>query len=220
MHRGLWLASLALMLGLAGVLAPPLARTGRACSCINPMPPLSKLVDQAAAVFSGRAILVERVFEQDPQQRFGDGWYEGVHMRIEVIQVWKGVSTPEVDVWTGTGGGDCGTPLELGQPYLLFGWSGRDGRLGVGSCSPSGPLTSSQSTLAMLGQGRFMPPGPRPWDTAVPGSETQAAASARPPRPDVPPIQPWTALLVAGTLVSFGLGAFWVMWGRRRRPSA
>jgi len=39
---------------------------------------------------------------------------------FRVEQAWKGPSLSEIVVTTGDGGGDCGTPFELGKRYLVY----------------------------------------------------------------------------------------------------
>jgi hypothetical protein len=95
-----------LILGSLQLLAP--SRAG-ACSCLqddNP-PSLDAVIDTADAVFLGRVI--------------GQSEIEGGRAFLfEVQSSWQGVDQPEVTIYTGTGGGDCGYDFEEGERYLVY----------------------------------------------------------------------------------------------------
>ena len=60
-----------------------------------------------------------------------DTW-PGYSMRIEVEDSLKGKLGKEVQIETGSGGGDCGTPLPVGGRYLIFATKNQDGKLWTG----------------------------------------------------------------------------------------
>jgi hypothetical protein len=58
--------------------------------------------------------------------------WPGYSMRIAVEETLKGTLGQEVQVETGSGGGDCGTPLPVGDRFLIFAYRDEQGRLWTG----------------------------------------------------------------------------------------
>ncbi len=82
---------------------------------------------------SADAIFVGRVLETSPTNHvFDDQTWPGYSMRIEVEDSLKGKLGKEVRIETGSGGGDCGTPLPVGGRFLIFATKDHDGRLWTG----------------------------------------------------------------------------------------
>lgn len=99
------------------------------CSCIGARRPCERL--RADAVFVGRVI--ETLATQHLQGK--DSWSPGFSMRFSVDEALRGALGTEVVVETGSGGGDCGTPLSPGARLLIFAYKVKDGSLWTGLCS-------------------------------------------------------------------------------------
>jgi hypothetical protein len=72
-------------------------------------------------------------------------WESGPRMLItlRVKRVYKGTLGTTADVWTGMGGGDCGTHYATGLDYLVYASRTKRGELAVSICSPGGWLGSN-----------------------------------------------------------------------------
>ena len=64
-----------------------------------------------------------------------NSWTLGYSMRFSVETPLRGVAGHEVQIETGSGRGDCGTPLQPGDKFLIFAYKEKDGRLWTGMCS-------------------------------------------------------------------------------------
>jgi len=69
-----------------------------------------------------------------------DSWTYGYSMRIKVDESIRGGLAHEITVETGSGGGDCGTPLPPGKKFFIFAYKEKDGKLWTGMCSGNWPL--------------------------------------------------------------------------------
>jgi hypothetical protein len=201
MARMLTAVMLAGLVALAALAAPPLARVTYACSCAQPTPTVGQAFKDADAVFSGRPRLVEQTKIEalfpDPRTQMV-AMVDGIHAQFEVIEIWKGVSGRDVDLWTGRGGGDCGFDFHPAEAYLVFARRTPNGRLVTGDCTNTMPLADAVVEIAALG----------------PGTRIQSAL------PETPPFALWPALIAAGVLTPISLGALWLVAGPRRRRSS
>ena len=76
-------------------------------------------------------------------------------MRFAVDESIRGELATEVTIETGSGGGDCGTPLPPSGRYLIFAYRGeKDGKLWTGACNGNRALTGSPSDEELLGKYR------------------------------------------------------------------
>lgn len=131
--------------------------TGYACSCVQP-PPVQNALDDASAVFSGKVVDIE---EQTPVSRFisdilttfsdDEPDFPQKTVVLEVTSTWKGVSTSQITVKTGLGGGDCGFEFAVGQTYLVYA-HGDD--LHTSVCTRTTELSAANEDLSVLGQGK------------------------------------------------------------------
>jgi hypothetical protein len=85
------------------------------------------------AVFVGR--VVETVSVKHPVDK--DSYSRGYSMRFTVEESLRGGLGTEAIIETGNGGGDCGTPLPVGEKFLIFAYREKDGKLWTGACSGS-----------------------------------------------------------------------------------
>ena len=132
--------TLARLLGLSALIVG--ARTGLACSCLPPPPPLEAL-EQSTAVFVGRVVEIRAADE----------------MRLEVLfeveRSWKGVSGRRILVWTPSNEAACGMTFMWGERYLVY---ARDSEgLSVYLCSRTAPLEHAGTDLEALGTGQDHP---------------------------------------------------------------
>lgn len=112
----------------------------QACSCIPPEPPALEF-SRADAVFVGKVITLER---RDYQ----------LLVTMEVQGSWKGITSRQVDVRTGFGGGDCGYPFLRDGVYLVYAYGGAK-TIGTGICTGTSLLSMAASDLFYL---RTLPP--------------------------------------------------------------
>jgi len=124
------------------------ARSAEACTCAGPNPVCSSYW-QHEAVFVGQVISIESVpgeIALSNNQTFPIT-LRRVHLRV--TEAFSGVTTAEVDVETGAGGGDCGYAFQVGSTYVVYAY-GKSGKLGTGICSPTKPLSAAGADLAYL----------------------------------------------------------------------
>lgn len=168
------------------------AAPASACSCAMPKPPEEALRD-ATAVFSGRAVRIERPV-------FSPSSLDPVSVAIGVDRWWKGPGTARVTVKTAREGASCGYGFIEGREYLVYAY-GDGNDLGVSACSRTKPLVSAGEDIAALGRGT--PP-------LLPAGNTSVS--------DSPLKSPWAP----GAAVAFSIGVLlagaalgWFFRGRR-----
>jgi hypothetical protein len=129
--------SVAIVAGAGAIWAA--STTAQACSCSPPRPPLESAA-QAVAVFEGRTFGVQR---------------DGVHNRFtfEVLRVWKGEVSAEVQIYSASQSATCGRAFEAGLPYLVYAYEMPGGVLGDGLCSRTRPIANAAEDLELLGAG-------------------------------------------------------------------
>lgn len=87
--------------------------------------------------FHHEKVFIGKVTQLTPQTRkFGKvEWAERYAMTFAVEETLRGTHSSQVVVHTGSGGGDCGMPLEPGRRLIIFAYRNDDGRLWTGICS-------------------------------------------------------------------------------------
>lgn len=139
------------------------ARAG-ACSC-EPVTP-SAALGRSDHVFQGKVIAVRNAWGNALPvglERLLPRWMRpdrGLLVELEVSGVWKGGSGPRQVVFTGFGGGDCGLGAEVGDEWLVYGWSWGN-QVASGLCSGSGPVSVRSHALGVLGAPHGPAPAPR-----------------------------------------------------------
>jgi hypothetical protein len=124
------------VLTVAGVIAAP--RGAEACSCIGPQPACSAFWDDGA-VFAGRVLGIDRATTGD----------RPVRVRFAVLEAFKGVTTAEVEVVTGSGGGDCGYSFAVGASYFVYAYRSPSSRdFSTGICSRTRALSAAAEDLS------------------------------------------------------------------------
>jgi hypothetical protein len=134
------------VVSLAVLTLAALPREAAACSCMPSGPPCQAYF-QSDAVFVGTVRSIElrktKLEAVDfPVDR------RVVHLTVE--RTARGVQGADVDVVTGTGGGDCGYDFKVGERYVVYAHRGQDGSLGTGICSRTRPLGEAAEDLAYV----------------------------------------------------------------------
>jgi protocatechuate 3,4-dioxygenase beta subunit len=129
------------------------APAANACSCVVGGTPCSDYW-KASAVFVGTVIN-----NSPTTYKLGDFENEGRLVRFTIEQPMRGIRGKEVEVRTGSGGGDCGYGFQLGGRYLVYAYEA-SGKLFTGICSRTRPLSEASEDLAYF----------RSLDTAKPGA--------------------------------------------------
>jgi hypothetical protein len=120
----------------------------RACSCLMNSPPC-EAYGRASAVFVGRVV--------DAAQRnesVRDGIkivYDVGTIRFSVQEAFRGVDSKEVEIHSGTGGGDCGYWFRRGEVYLIYAYqSFEDKKLYTNICTRTRPVSEASEDLEFL----------------------------------------------------------------------
>lgn len=139
------------MLGWFGVMSPAV----QACSCLSPGTPCESF-GSAAAVFAGTVTAVRERDRSKPND-VDDVGYRRV-FKFSVEQSFLGVDTTEIEILTGSGGGDCGYQFNVGGRYLVYAHRYRN-LLVATICSRTKPFAQANEDLAFLGNLSSTPPG-------------------------------------------------------------
>ena len=101
----------------------------------------------------GRPVFVGTILEVTDLPRNGDFVFlSSRKARIQVNESFGGLApdAKEVEVLTGSGGGDCGIPFKPGDVYLIDAFVGDDGLFHAGECSNSRRLDFAGAALQVL----------------------------------------------------------------------
>lgn len=124
----------------------------QACSCF-PVGPPCQAYGSASAVFAGTAVSMRRV---------GPGEGEAEHrqrlFKFSVDQAYLGVAGTEIEVHTGSGGGDCGYDFTIGERYLVYA-NVYNNKLATGICTRTKPFAQANEDLGFLGNLSSAAPG-------------------------------------------------------------
>jgi hypothetical protein len=72
-------------------------------------------------------------------------------VRVKVLESFRGSTESEIDVYTGSGGGDCGYGFETQRSYLIYAYREPvSGQWGTGICSRTMPIDSAKGDLEYL----------------------------------------------------------------------
>jgi hypothetical protein len=138
------LGAVAVLAAVLGTLSAP----ALACSCPEPPPPRTELV-QADAVFAGEVTSIR-----------------GDDLRLQVVMdvadVWAGEIHERQLVMTEADSAMCGVPFAEGGSYLVYAREGSTGALGTNLCSRTALLADAAEDLAALGHSSAPLPGDDP----------------------------------------------------------
>ena len=126
-----------------------------ACSCV-PVPGPAEAVAQAGLVFEGTPVRVRDTLTAITGFGGKPATSRQLLFTIVVSRKWKGTVRDTVDVVTGTGGGNCGYPFEIGQRYLIFPFpddAAGSSILNVSICSDTKPTAEAEAELRVLRAG-------------------------------------------------------------------
>lgn len=119
---------------LLGPVAP-----ARACDC--DVPGVKESIEQAAAIFSGEVVKLERLKDQS------------LRATIKVASAWKGEVGKSVEVTTAPDGGVCGYDFREGESYLVYARKERDSDdLTTDICTRTRTLREAEEDLKALGE--------------------------------------------------------------------
>ncbi|HEU4766284.1 MAG TPA: hypothetical protein VFS77_02890 [Pyrinomonadaceae bacterium] len=120
-----------------------------ACSCMRPGPPC-KYYGSADAIFLGR--VVGSAQQRTTKDENGDNVvYDVGKIRFLVQENFKGVSGYEVEISSGTGGGDCGYWFRRNQSYVVYAWrSSESNTLHTNICTRTALESNAQEDLEYL----------------------------------------------------------------------
>src|SRR6185436_12957521 len=93
----------------------------------------------ASAVFAGTVIAVREKPAPKKIDRNDLDWLPRFAYKFSVQQAYSGVAGTEVEVYTGSGGGDCGYQFKVGQRYLVYAHLYKE-RLTTGICTRTRPF--------------------------------------------------------------------------------
>lgn len=130
-----------------------------ACSCARPDPPCAEY-GTASAVFLGRVVgSAERKSYVD--ENGAKVVYDVGSIRFLVQESFKGVSGYEVEIHSGTGGGDCGYWFLRNESYVVYAYrSSEDNKLYTNICTRTKHMSRAKEDLDFLrGVGDAKPGG-------------------------------------------------------------
>jgi hypothetical protein len=127
-----------------------------ACSCASLGPVPCGRFSPTDVVFVGTVESIENPppdFDQAAESKVDmrtvdQSGYSRYHFRID--EKISGTHSPEVDVFSGRGGGDCSYHFRKGEQYLVFPYKSDDGKFWATICSETRSVQYAQAKLAML----------------------------------------------------------------------
>ena len=117
-----------------------------ACSCVI-SPPADVALSEATAVFSGEVVEVNK-------SKDGNG--KTIHFNVQ--EVWKGIDSTTISVFTGNDSASCGIDFTVGKAYLVYAHTtDSDGKdiLSTTLCDRTTELTNATDDLALIGEGQL-----------------------------------------------------------------
>jgi hypothetical protein len=120
-----------------------------ACPCVKPDPPCGEYGD-ASVIFLGRVVgSAERKSYVD--ENGNKTVYDVGRIRFLVQERFKGVSSYEVEIHSGTGGGDCGYWFLRNESYVVYAYrSSEDNKLYTSICTRTSHLAHAKEDLEFL----------------------------------------------------------------------
>lgn len=130
-----------------------------ACSCAGPDPPCGEY-GEASAIFLGRVVgSAERKSYVD--EKGNKTVYDVGRIRFLVQENFKGVTSYEVEIHSGKGGGDCGYWFLRNESYVVYAYRrSEDNKLYTNICTRTKHMSTSKEDLEFLrGVGDTKPGG-------------------------------------------------------------
>lgn len=117
------------------------AKATRACTCNGPLPPC-EAYQALDAIFIATATDID---PPDPARKKSPQ----VHFTIE--RAFKGITDTKIEMWQGTGSGDCSLPFEKGKQYLIYAYyDSATKQFGTNSCTRTTPIEFAAEDLDFL----------------------------------------------------------------------
>ncbi|HEY6247375.1 MAG TPA: carboxypeptidase regulatory-like domain-containing protein [Pyrinomonadaceae bacterium] len=115
-----------------------------ACQCAGSGPPCQ-------AAWQADAVFIATVVASREEKRVRDNDFHSRAVRLAVSESFRGLTSTDVEVYTGWGGGDCGFEFHLGEQYLVYAYMEKDdNRLVTSICSRTRPLAEASEDLSYL----------------------------------------------------------------------
>ena len=118
------------------------ADEGNACSCAGTQLPCEAYWN-ASDVFLGTV-----TYTTTSTAKQGEYDFLSRVFRFTIEKAFRGVEAKEVEVLTGSGGGDCGYGFQLGGQYLVYAHRDNTNRLVTSICSRTRPASDADADLA------------------------------------------------------------------------
>lgn len=115
-----------------------------ACECLGVERPCKQM--RYDVVFVGR--VTDTVLVKRPADK--NSYTLGYSMNFSVEESLRGQVGSDTTIQTGYGNGDCGTPLPVGQRFLIFAYREKDGKLWTGMCSGNQLLSGTAADDKLL----------------------------------------------------------------------
>ncbi len=103
-----------------------------ACECVGPILPCMA-AERAQAVFVGQVLEITPV--EPPPKGQPPGPVASRRVLFKITESLLGGVDDTVEVYTGSGGGDCGFSFAKGKSYLVYAHRGSTGQLTTGICA-------------------------------------------------------------------------------------
>ena len=129
---------------------------GCECASRGAERPCRPIKDSSEVIFVGKLLSVEN---PPDDSRTADEDIGEARYTFGVEESLAGVTTGQLDIFSGRGGGDCSVRFTVGEKYLIDAWRGEDRRVSVSTCSRTRPLVEAGAVLPQL---RAMRDGRRP----------------------------------------------------------
>jgi 5-hydroxyisourate hydrolase-like protein (transthyretin family) len=119
------------------------------CSCMKPGPPCA-YYGKADAIFLGRVVgSVER--KAYPDENGNKIIYDVGTIRFLIQENYKGAPGYEIEIHSGTGGGDCGYWFLRNESYVVYAYrSSEDNKFYTNICTRTAPVSQAADDLAYL----------------------------------------------------------------------
>jgi hypothetical protein len=116
-----------------------------ACDCLSPSR------EACGRALGADDIFVARVISNPPID-YSAAHQSNLHaVEMSVSESFRGRANGHVEVFTGTGGGDCGYDFKVGRTYLVYAYrSPTNGKMTTGICSATAPIEEAKADLVFL----------------------------------------------------------------------
>ncbi len=117
-----------------------------ACSCLVGKPTCQAYWEYPV-VFLGVAAEVKPI----TQKAKNFEWIQSYKVRFSVVESFRGTDGQQIEIRTGSGGGDCGYPFQQAERYLVYAYrDDKTGEVQTGICTPTRPGSRAIDDLAYI----------------------------------------------------------------------